>query len=79
MTARTYEVEVVVTVTIDGDEEAAYAAVDEMMRTGTVQQYALLEECVTDVTEEDPCTAAGEHQTGSDHRWQECPVYHTHP
>lgn len=24
----------------------------------------------------DPCVAAGEHQTGADHRWQECPVWH---
>lgn len=26
--------------------------------------------------ETDPCILAGDHVTGTDHRWQECPTMH---
>lgn len=61
-TRRSYEVEVRVLITIDGDDEAAYKVVDETLqrhwnqdhaadsKPGTPWHFTMLEECVVDVS-----------------------------
>jgi hypothetical protein len=82
---RTYDVEVIIQVTVDGEETEARAAVDETLqrlwdrdhagsKPGTPWHFELLDEGL--VTERHPCLDAGEHLKNTDHRWQECPVYH---
>jgi hypothetical protein len=85
MAERTFDVEAIITVVVDGDARTARDVVDGLLQQAWDHDHQVVD---TDqpwhfelldgglVTERHPCLDAGEHLKNSDHRWQECPVYH---